>query len=93
MPSPPYLDPTEPVDRRVGDLLGRMTLAEKAGQLFHTMVLIGPGGTIHGPSDLTGLPGADVLVGERSMTHFTLLLSAPVAEAFSSARTFDSEPP
>jgi beta-glucosidase len=31
--SPPYLDPSAPVVARVADLLARMTLAEKAGQL------------------------------------------------------------
>jgi beta-glucosidase len=30
---PVYLDPRAPIDRRVQDLLGRMTLAEKAGQM------------------------------------------------------------
>jgi beta-glucosidase len=30
---PPYLKPNQPVDRRVDDLLGRMTLKEKIGQL------------------------------------------------------------
>ncbi|MFF4161661.1 glycoside hydrolase family 3 N-terminal domain-containing protein [Streptomyces sp. NPDC001741] len=33
-PSLPYLDPTLPVAERVDDLLGRMTLAEKAGQML-----------------------------------------------------------
>ncbi|ONH32002.1 beta-glucosidase [Pseudofrankia asymbiotica] len=33
-PAPiPYLDPALPVDQRVSDLLGRMTLAEKVGQM------------------------------------------------------------
>ena len=31
--SPPYLDPSRAVEERVSDLLGRMTLDEKAGQL------------------------------------------------------------
>jgi len=31
--SPIYLDPNQPVDRRVEDLLGRMTLEEKIGQM------------------------------------------------------------
>jgi len=30
---PVYLDPRQPVDKRVADLLGRMTLAEKIGQM------------------------------------------------------------
>ncbi len=32
----PYEDPRRPVDERVEDLVARMTLAEKAGLLFHT---------------------------------------------------------
>jgi beta-glucosidase len=32
-PSAPYLDPSLPVDQRVSDLLGRMSLAEKVGQM------------------------------------------------------------
>src|SRR5262245_58811296 len=32
-PKPPYLDPSRPVDARVKDLLGRMTLAEKVSQM------------------------------------------------------------
>src|SRR5262245_48990015 len=30
---PPYLDPTQPVPVRVADLLGRMSLDEKIGQM------------------------------------------------------------
>jgi len=32
---PLYLDPTQPTDRRVEDLVSRMTLEEKASQMFH----------------------------------------------------------
>ena len=31
--SPIYLDPTQPIDRRVENLLGRMTLDKKVGQM------------------------------------------------------------
>jgi len=31
---PPYLDPTLPIERRIDDLLGRMTLEEKVGQML-----------------------------------------------------------
>lgn len=31
---PPYLDPALPVAARVADLLGRMTLPEKVGQML-----------------------------------------------------------
>jgi beta-glucosidase len=49
--TPPYLDPSQPVDARVADLLSRMTVAEKAGQLAMIHV-----GRLRGPADL-----ADVL--------------------------------
>ncbi|MBV9124500.1 MAG: glycoside hydrolase family 3 C-terminal domain-containing protein, partial [Planctomycetes bacterium] len=32
---PPYLDPDQPLERRVADLISRMTLEEKAAALFH----------------------------------------------------------
>ncbi|RZV44707.1 MAG: hypothetical protein EX269_11300 [Acidimicrobiales bacterium] len=35
-PSAPYLDAAESVEARVDDLLPRVTIAEKVGQLFHT---------------------------------------------------------
>ena len=31
--SPPFRDPARPVDERIGDLLGRLTLPEKLGLL------------------------------------------------------------
>jgi len=34
----PYRDPRAPVNVRVADLIARMTLPEKAGLLFHTMI-------------------------------------------------------
>jgi hypothetical protein len=36
---PLYRDSSKSIDERVSDLLNRMTLAENAGQLFHSMLL------------------------------------------------------
>jgi beta-glucosidase len=38
---PIYLDPSQPVDKRVEDLLGRMTLEEKVGQMNMPCVYMG----------------------------------------------------
>ncbi|MEO7033538.1 MAG: glycoside hydrolase family 3 N-terminal domain-containing protein [Polyangiaceae bacterium] len=54
--APPYRDPTQPIERRVQDLLARMTLPEKVGQLMQlngqvepvrTVREIQPGSLLH----------------------------------------------
>ncbi len=42
----PYEDPRRPLEERVSDLLGQMTLAEKAGLMFHTVAEVGQDGTL-----------------------------------------------
>src|SRR5437763_1940405 len=42
----PYEDPRRPIDERVEDLLGQMTLEEKAGLLFHTVVEVATDGSL-----------------------------------------------
>lgn len=71
-----YLDAAAPIEERIDDLLARMTLEEKAGQLFHTMVLVGPGGTLTGPVDALGLPSPQDMVHDRHITHFNMVGSA-----------------
>ena len=72
----PWLDARLPVDERVELLLAEMTLEEKAGLFFHTMIAMG---------DLTeadpdfGAPSAVDFVEARHMTHFNLLGAAPSA--------------
>lgn len=68
-----YLDPLRPVDERVEILLGQMTLEEKAGQLFQTMIVMGAGGELAGADPVFGLPSTASMVLERRMTHFNLL--------------------
>ncbi|OKJ94955.1 beta-glucosidase [Streptomyces sp. CB03234] len=73
----PYQDPSLPVDARVADLLARMTLEEKAGLLFHTMLAMHPDGRpveagddAMIPSDTTGL------LRSKLMSHFNLVGTA-----------------
>ncbi|MEU4267283.1 glycoside hydrolase family 3 N-terminal domain-containing protein [Streptomyces sp. NPDC026092] len=70
----PYQDATRPVDERVEDLLARMTLEEKAGQLFHSMLMTNADGTPVTETDGSMLPfTTPELLEDRHLTHFNLL--------------------
>jgi len=68
-----YRDPAQRIDARVEDLLARMTLEEKAGLLFQTMVTMNPDGTL--AEDAAQVPTATArhMVGDLHMSHFNLL--------------------
>ncbi len=67
----PYEDPSRPVDERVADLLAQMTLEEKAGLLFQTMVPLEGG-----QGAFPGVTPASELIATRQMSHFNVLGSA-----------------
>jgi len=70
----PYEDPARPVSERVGDLLGRMNLEEKAGLLFHNMIVPGPDGSVtDAPHGFIEQPPATAYVTDRLMSHFNLV--------------------
>lgn len=75
----PWLDAGLPVDQRVEMLLAAMTLEEKAGLFFHTMISLGPDGELSEGDAAFDLPSTDEYVNARHMTHFNLLSVVPTA--------------
>ncbi|MFD6040202.1 glycoside hydrolase family 3 N-terminal domain-containing protein [Streptomyces koyangensis] len=70
----PYQNAELPVGQRVEDLLARMTVEEKAGQLFHTMLAMKPDGSTVEKGDPGMLPmDTTHMVHGQYMTHFNLL--------------------
>ena len=67
-----YLDPKRSIDARIEDLLGRMTLDEKVGMLFHTIVMIPPDGEFNLDSGAFGGPSIRELT-DKHITHFNLI--------------------
>jgi beta-glucosidase len=69
----PYQDPQLALDQRIEDLLSRLSVADKAGLMFHDMVPMGPGGTLAGPDNPFGRPATEHLVRGLRMNHFNLV--------------------
>ncbi|OII13211.1 glycoside hydrolase family 3 protein [Curtobacterium sp. MCBA15_008] len=63
-----YLDPTEPIERRVDDLLPRMSVAEKAGLMFHPSTE--PAGADLSTHDAAAAAQRDVVT--RGISHFNV---------------------
>lgn len=72
----PWLDASLPVDERVELLLAEMTIEEKAGLFFHTMIAIGD---LEQANPVFGTPSAREFFDVKRMNHFNLLGSAPSA--------------
>lgn len=70
----PWLDTDLPVDERVQLLLDAMTIEEKAGLFFHTMIAIGD---LEEPNPVFATPSAREFLETKRMTHFNLLGAAP----------------
>ncbi|WP_223587210.1 glycoside hydrolase family 3 protein [Microbacterium sp. OVT16B] len=75
----PWLDADLPVDERVELLLSEMTLEEKAGLFFQTMIVMGEGGELSEGDANFGIPSNREYVVGRHMNHFNLLGVAPKA--------------
>lgn len=73
----PYRDAALPVERRLPDLLSRMTLEEKAGLLFHAAIGMGEDATLAGADPWAGTLPTHEMVVDLRMSHFNLVGSAP----------------
>ncbi|KAK1961198.1 glycosyl hydrolase family 3 N terminal domain-containing protein [Colletotrichum sublineola] len=69
---PIYKNSSYCVDDRVEDLLQRMTIEEKAGQLFQSSIQMGPNGTLDPGNATARRNSTDNVIGEKFMTHFNL---------------------
>lgn len=74
-----YQDSSLSIEERVVDLLNRMTIQEKAGQLFHNMISMGPEGSLAAENHDFGLPSTTDLVEDKLMSHFNLI--GPIHDA------------
>lgn len=68
----PYEDPRLSAEERTEDLLSRLSLEEKVGLLFHTVIEIGPEGTVlEEPGAISKSSTSEVILA-RGMNHFNV---------------------
>ncbi|KAH7057202.1 glycosyl hydrolase family 3 N terminal domain-containing protein [Macrophomina phaseolina] len=76
---PAYRNPTLCIDERLDDLIQRMTLEEKAGQLFIKQIPMGTNGTIDIETKTDNYTSAD-LISQKLMSHFNLQSSGKASD-------------
>ena len=75
-----YEDPRQPIEARVEDLLGQMTVEEKAGLMFIDGVVINEDGSIEPKPTPPGAGGVAVeKIDQLKMNHFNLWAAPEVA--------------
>ena len=75
-----YRDASLPVEDRVEILLAQMTLEEKAGLFFHTMIVPSEDGELAGPDQTFGTKSNEEYISGLLMNHFNLLGGMPSAK-------------
>lgn len=76
---PAYRDSNLCVDERLDDLIQRMTIEEKAGQLFIKQIPMGTNGTIDTSTKTDNYTSGD-LISQKLMTHFNLQSSGKASD-------------
>ena len=68
----PYQDSSNSVENRVEDLLARLSVQDKAGLMFHDIIMIGPGGQLISSDSTFGRPATEVAIRDMRLNHFNL---------------------
>ncbi len=68
----PYQDSSNSVENRVEDLLARLSVQDKAGLMFHDIIMIGPGGQLISSDNTFGRPATEVAIRDMRLNHFNL---------------------
>jgi beta-glucosidase len=68
----PYRNASNSVAYRVEDLLGRLSVEDKAGLMFHDIVAMGPSGQLMDAGNSFGRPDTAAAVRDLRLNHFNL---------------------
>jgi beta-glucosidase len=68
-----YRDPNQPLEARIEDLLGRMTIEEKAGLMFQPMIMVGEDGSLFEGEGRMGPFSTREMILAKKITHFNVL--------------------
>ncbi len=67
-----YEDPRRPLEERVDDLISQMTLEEKAGLMFHTIMAVGQDGCLVEKPGMFSVHPTSYFVLEKLLNHFNV---------------------
>jgi beta-glucosidase-like glycosyl hydrolase len=68
----PFEDPRLPVEERVESLLGELSLEEKAGLMFHTVIEAGEDGSVLERAGQISKSPTSVVVRDKHLSHFNV---------------------